>query len=65
MFAMDKAKDQEEYYDRWAKHYSDSVQTNLCPYYEWFGFKLSNETKEFCKTLTGSYLIQLFTTASF
>ncbi len=56
MYAMERPKDQEEYHDRWAKQYSDSVQANLCPFYEWFGFKLSNETKEFCKTLPGSYL---------
>ena len=56
MFAMEEAKNDDEYFDRWAKQYSATVKTNLCPYYEWFGFKLSEETKKFCKTLPGQQL---------
>ncbi len=57
---MPVPKDNNEYYDRWAWHYSETVHTNLCPYYEWFGFKLSNETNAFCRTLPGSNYTNLF-----
>ena len=53
MFTMGNAKNDEEYFDRWAQHYSESVKTNLCPYYEWFVFKLSDETKKVCEALPG------------
>ena len=53
MYAMPRAKNEDDYYDRWAKHYSASVKTNVCPYFEWFGFPLTKGTKNFCGTLPG------------
>ena len=37
--------------DLWARRYSEEVNTNLCPYFEWFQWPLSQDTKDFCKTL--------------
>ena len=54
---MPNAEKDDEYFDRWAKHYSDSVQTNLCPFYEWFGFTLTEDTKKLCESLPGLLLL--------
>ncbi len=34
-----------------ARKYSQGVNTNLCPYSEWFGWPFSAETKEVCNSL--------------
>lgn len=51
MYAMQPAQNDDEYFDRWALHYSSSVDHNVCPFYEWFGFKLSADTLKVCGTL--------------
>ena len=40
-----------EKYDMWARLYSQTVNTNLCPYFEWWGWTLTNETKTSCALL--------------
>jgi hypothetical protein len=35
----------------WARLYSQTVNTNLCPYFEWWGWTLTAETKEACSKL--------------
>ena len=37
--------------DLWARVYINQVQVNLCDYYEWWGWKLANETKALCSEL--------------
>ena len=37
--------------DIWARKYSQTVSTNLCPYFEWWGWILTEETKKICATL--------------
>ena len=34
-----------------AKKYSQGVNTNLCPYFEWFGWPLTSDTKDVCDSL--------------
>ena len=58
LFAMERAKEESEYYARWARHYSETVKFNMCPYFEWFTFiKLPEETKKLCETLPGTSVI--------
>ena len=37
--------------DMWARLYSQTVNTNLCPYFEWWGWTLTAETKDACSKL--------------
>ena len=37
--------------DMWARLYSQTVNTNLCPYFEWWGWPLTADTKEACALL--------------
>ncbi len=37
--------------DMWARRYSQTVKTNLCPYFEWWGWPLTAATKEACALL--------------
>jgi len=37
--------------DMWARRYSQTVNTNLCPYFEWWGWPLTAETKDACSKL--------------
>ena len=50
---MKKPAQEDDYFDRWTRYYSESVRKNLCPYFEWFKLKLTKETKAFCSTLPG------------
>jgi hypothetical protein len=54
---MERLQDENYMVDCWARHYSEIVKTNLCTYFEWFKFKIKNETKEFCKTLPGKLIL--------
>jgi hypothetical protein len=55
---MDPPAHEDDLYDRWVRQYSEAVKTNLCPYFEWFNLKITDETKTFCKTLPGKYAFQ-------
>ncbi len=57
---MTPPKDNNDYLNHWVRHYSETVQTSLCRYYEWFGFVLSNETHAICDTLPGYNYINPF-----
>ena len=37
--------------DMWARRYSQTVNTNLCPYFEWWGWPLTADTKAECSKL--------------
>jgi hypothetical protein len=37
--------------DMWARHFSQTVSTDLCPYFEWWGWKLTKDTKDICAKL--------------
>ena len=52
-FELGVAKTDNEYYDRWTRHYSEAVKTNMCDYFGWFNVYISEETKKFCQTLPG------------
>ena len=52
---MERSAQDDEYFDRWIRQYSEAVKTNMCTYFEWFNIKMTDETKEFCKTLPGKY----------
>jgi hypothetical protein len=54
---MDPPANEDDLYDRWVRQYSEAVKTNLCPYFEWFNLKITDETKTFCKTLPGKVRI--------
>ena len=56
-FELGTADDEEGYYDRWTRQYSEVVKTNMCDYFGWFNVKISEETKKFCQTLPGTSLI--------
>jgi hypothetical protein len=56
---MEPPAQEDDYFDRWVRHYSESVKTNMCPYFEWFNLKITHETKEFCKTLPGKCFVLL------
>ena len=60
LFKMEPAAHEDDLFDRWVRQYSEAVKTNLCPYFEWFNLKITDETKEFCKTLPGNYQIAIF-----
>jgi hypothetical protein len=51
---MGGVSDENDYFDRWTRHYSEAVNANLCPYFEWFKVKISDDTKKFCETLPGT-----------
>jgi hypothetical protein len=55
---MDPPAHEDDLYDRWVRQYSEAVKTNLCPYFEWFNLKITDETKTFCKTLPGKNALQ-------
>ena len=50
---MEPPKEEDDYFDRWVRQYSEVVKTNMCTYFEWFKLKIKDETKEYCKTLPG------------
>ena len=52
-FDLGIADDENDYYDRWTRHYSEAVKTNMCDYFGWFDVKISEETKTYCQTLPG------------
>ena len=56
---MERPAQEDEYFDRWIRQYSEAVKTNMCTYFEWFKIKMTDETKEFCKTLPGKYEIAM------
>jgi hypothetical protein len=56
---MERPAHEDDLFDRWVRQYSEAVKTNLCPYFEWFNLKITDETKEFCKTLPGNYQIAI------
>ena len=60
LFMLGGVSDENEYFDRWTRHYSEAVNANLCPYFEWFKVKVKDDTKKYCETLPGT-LILLFT----
>ena len=37
--------------DLWARRYSQLVSTNLCPYFDWWKFALTAETRSVCQGL--------------
>jgi hypothetical protein len=59
LFKMDPPAHEDDLYDRWVRQYSEAVKTNLCPYFEWFNLKITDETKTFCKTLPGKYALKI------
>ena len=38
-------------YDMFARMYSQEIKKNTCPYWEWWGYELSKETKAICENL--------------
>ena len=50
---MKPASNDSDYYDRWVHVYSQTVNTSVCPYFDWFKIPFTNETKTFCSTLPG------------
>ena len=50
-YALPEINDDNQKLDLWAQRYSQTVNTNLCPYFEWFGWPLSAETKIVCNKL--------------
>jgi hypothetical protein len=51
MFVMPRADNNDDYYDRWVRTYSEVTNTNLCTYFDWFKIKITDDTHSFCKTL--------------
>ena len=59
LFKMERPANEDDLFDRWVRQYSEAVNTNLCPYFEWFNLKITDETKTFCKTLPGKYALKI------
>ena len=51
---MQRPYDENDYFDRWVRHYSEAINTNLCPDFQWFKVELREETKTICATLKGN-----------
>ena len=52
-FELGVAQNDNDYYERWTRHYSEAVKTNMCDYFGWFNFNITEETTEYCQTLPG------------
>ena len=50
-YSLPNVETENERLDLWARRYSEQVNTNLCPYFKWFQWPLSQETEDFCETL--------------
>ena len=50
-YALPEISDGTAKLDMWARLYSQTVNTNLCPYFEWWGWTLTAETKDACSKL--------------
>ncbi len=50
-YTLPQISNDTEKLDMWARLYSQTVNTNLCPYFEWWGWPLSIETKTSCALL--------------
>ena len=50
-YTMPVISDNAQKWNRWALLYSQSVNTNLCPYFEWWGWTLTADTKASCAQL--------------
>jgi hypothetical protein len=47
-YSLPWISDNNEKLNRWALLYSQTVNTNLCPYFEWWGWTLTVDTKTSC-----------------
>ena len=50
-YTLPVISDNAQKWNRWALLYSQTVNTNLCPYFEWWGWTLTAETKASCAQL--------------
>ncbi len=50
-YSLPWISDNNEKMNRWVLLYSQAVNTNLCPYFEWWGWTLTNDTKASCAQL--------------
>ena len=50
-YTLPEVNDDNQKLDLWARRYSQNVNTNLCSYFEWFGWPLTAETKDICSKL--------------
>jgi hypothetical protein len=50
-YKIPETSDDTQKLDDWAQSYSQYVRTNLCPYFQWFGLALSNQTEYICSQM--------------
>jgi hypothetical protein len=50
-YSMPSISSDSDKLDMWARLYSQTVNANLCPYFQWWGWTLTTTTKDACAIL--------------